>query len=306
MKKVKVITEHQQPEFVVENRKYIKRLQRQLSKSEYWSLLWPSCDFRPKIVGISLVKNEDVNFFYGIKNVIHLCDRIYILDNHSKDNTYNIARQLQKRYPSKIRLSKIDDPLTSGVVLEKYINTNTWILRLDGDEIIDPYGFERVRQKIINDEWKNYHRINAAYLHCTLIDYRRKIAQGYLDHVGHATLYNFNSILSWEQNERLHGKNLVLKEGYDGESADLRLKDEDKNILRWEYSYFRAIHACFTKRSKLESPSANPRVVPWVDKLYEVVITDGKIEKIQYKSCAKDRYRTGQVYERGIKNFIEQ
>ena len=58
-----------------------------------------------KIIGIMLLKNEEIWLQNVIENVIEFCDKLIILDNNSDDMTWEIIRKMQ-RLSSKIYSKK--------------------------------------------------------------------------------------------------------------------------------------------------------------------------------------------------------
>ena len=48
-----------------------------------------------KIIGIILVKNEDIFIKNSIQNIIKFCDKIIILDNYSTDKTHEIIKNIK-------------------------------------------------------------------------------------------------------------------------------------------------------------------------------------------------------------------
>ena len=80
----------------------------------------------PQIVGIVLVRNEDVFVEQAIRNVAAFCDRIHALDHVSTDRTWDIAQ----------RWVKVTLPLTAspGVLLfaskalMRFISATNWAL----------------------------------------------------------------------------------------------------------------------------------------------------------------------------------
>ncbi|MCX6064161.1 MAG: hypothetical protein NT121_00150, partial [Chloroflexi bacterium] len=51
-----------------------------------------------KIVGIVLIKNEDLHVERVIRNIAGFCDRIIIADNQSEDHTFEIVNNLAKEF----------------------------------------------------------------------------------------------------------------------------------------------------------------------------------------------------------------
>src|ERR1035437_6305981 len=70
-----------------------------------------------QIVGIVLIKNEDVHIEQAVRNIVQFCDSIIITDHQSQDRTYEILERLAKEYPS-IVLKRIEHPRESHKVIE--------------------------------------------------------------------------------------------------------------------------------------------------------------------------------------------
>ena len=206
-----------------------------------------------QIIGIVLVKNEDIFIRNVINNILNFCDKIIIADNNSEDNTYAIARELTNQN-TKITLSRISSPKDSHRFIECYAGTNTWIFGVDGDEIYDPSGLEIMKQKISEGDFNNKWCIYGNVLNCTNIDRQTGLAQGYLAPPSRSMtkLYNFSLIESWTNcPQRLHSGELIFKNtGHEPERVRLYERHE------WEQAYFRCIHATFMPRSSRDNPSA--------------------------------------------------
>ena len=60
-----------------------------------------------EIIGIYIIKNEDIFFKRSLTNVLDFCDRIIILNNSSTDGTSNIIDEFTNN--SKIKTYNISD-----------------------------------------------------------------------------------------------------------------------------------------------------------------------------------------------------
>ena len=49
---------------------------------------------RPNIIGVCLVKDEDIYIHRALTNIYGFCDRILVLDNNSTDKTRIIVESL--------------------------------------------------------------------------------------------------------------------------------------------------------------------------------------------------------------------
>ncbi|MBU2544900.1 FkbM family methyltransferase [Patescibacteria group bacterium] len=260
-----------------------------------------------KIIGISLIKNEDLYIERVLKNVINFCDEIIVLDNMSEDNTFKIVSNLSLEYP-KIKLSKIKDALASHKFIEKYANTNTWIFGVDGDEVYDPVGLERLRKEILAGKYQNYWFIRGNSLNAENINCESKIAEGYLSPPSRSMtkLFNFSILDSWRENcQRLHGTNLIFKKGFDG-TITYKIFD----MYDWDNSYFRMLHLCFINRTGLDkkykntarlSPEENSRLFPsfrnFISNLSKGRLTLDSEYKLR-------KYKKGKLITKNIQSFL--
>lgn len=207
-------------------------------------------DNRTKIVGILLVRNEDLYLERIIANISDFCDEILIADHKSTDRTPEIARSLQKRF-AKIQYTLIDHPAESHQLIAGYADTPTWIFAVDGDEIYDRSGLIALRRQILAGEYAENWMILGNVLHCVELNQREEYALGYLTPPCRSMtkLYNFARIRSWDGPcpERLHGGTISFNPGY---SNGNRLMLYEK--IEWDDSLFRCLHLCFLPRSSKE------------------------------------------------------
>lgn len=92
-----------------------------------------------KIWGNTIVKNEDRFIWYAISSVIEYLDRMIIYDTGSSDNTVEIIKILQKKYPEKIDFKIFPAKDTNDItkLRQKMLEEtkSDWLLIVDGDEI---------------------------------------------------------------------------------------------------------------------------------------------------------------------------
>lgn len=111
-----------------------------------------------------------------VKSMLPVCERIFILDDHSTDSTDEICRNIDPRvtvYHSKFEgldesrdknflLQRIHD-----FVSEDYLNGDPkspyWVLALDGDEVLEKNSAEKI-QNIISNTNKNCFAPQILYL----------------------------------------------------------------------------------------------------------------------------------------------
>ena len=269
---------------------------------------------KKQIIGLVLVKNEDLYIDRVILNILEFCDQVIVLDNNSSDNTYNILSELALKN-SKIDLHKINNLSSSQDYIAEYIGTDTWIFAVDGDEIYDPGGLKKIKKLLYEGEFDNDWLVLGNLFHVISIDWSTKTAKGFLapPSRGGTKLYNFSMIKKWDEcPERLHGGHIEFKKGF---SADMRryLLDE----VDWDSSIFRLIHTTFLKRSsKQKSKMINARWNPGeINKInrFKRLISIKNFPKYLFKlfhfifireSYKNEHYRRGKVYEKDISVFF--
>ena len=205
-----------------------------------------------EIVGIMLVRNEDVFVEQAIRNVAGFCDRIHAVDHVSTDGTWKILQRLEHDYPQ-LDARRSHHAGDSHALLEPYAGTDTWVFGVDGDELYDPSRLARFRNELLGGAYDSAFKVASNVLNCVELDQTRRSATGYLSPPSRSItkLYNFAAIDEWRGDgaERLHGGSIAFRDGYDERSVD--------NIgerLSWDETPLRCLHACFLQRSTAEPP----------------------------------------------------
>ncbi|EDY19387.1 hypothetical protein CfE428DRAFT_3072 [Chthoniobacter flavus Ellin428] len=109
-----------------------------------------------KIIGITLVRNEDIFVERAVRNVIDFCDRLIIADNYSTDETFEIVSKLAAEFPNKIELHRITDTRESHFLISGFAGSKTWIFAVDGDEVYDPVGLPRLREELLRGDYDDW------------------------------------------------------------------------------------------------------------------------------------------------------
>ena len=270
-----------------------------------------------KIVGIFLVKNEDVYIEQAIRNVIDFCDVIYVDDHQSTDQTPEILKRLATEF-SQVKVRTIQDTLQSNDNLVKYFGTDTWVFAVDGDELYDKPGLARYRKRLESGEFDDWWLILGNCLHVTEIDSNHQLAQGFMTpHSKSMTkLYNFGLIEDFPvSDERLHGSP-VFKDGGDAPSRWLRFYED----VTWEDSDFRCLHTAFvTRTSKPEAQTTvmgirlNPPQIYGLKKIWRDYsffyalprAVKQLIEIIFRRDSRVRRYKLGPKVEKDVSSFFD-
>lgn len=209
----------------------------------------------PKIIGIVLVRNEDLHVERAVRNVAGFCDRIFLCDHESRDETPAILSRLSAEF-SHASLHLLNHPRESHDLLKPFCGTNTWVFGVDGDEIYDPQKLLRFRERVRSGEFQRVWRMKGNVLHCTAL--RDGLAKGFSAPPSRSItkLYNFSAIRAWDGDtvERLHGGRIDFAEGW-SDSMKRNLQDEES----WDESSLRCLHLCFLPRSSRDGSQAPVR-----------------------------------------------
>src|SRR3989344_48467 len=86
-----------------------------------------------------LVRNEERWVWYSVMSVIDHVDRVLLWDMESDDKTFEIIREIEKRYPDKVDVKSISKVTPEGFakVRQEMLDTtkSDWFIVVDGDEI---------------------------------------------------------------------------------------------------------------------------------------------------------------------------
>jgi glycosyltransferase involved in cell wall biosynthesis len=202
------------------------------------------------IIGIVLVKNEDLFITRALTNILPFCDRIIVADNLSSDATPDKIKQVCDQH-EKIEYHRINRISASHDLIKEYAGQDVWIFGVDGDEIYDPAGLASFRNELLAGRYADWWMIFGNVLHCNGLDREKNLASGYLSPPCRSMtkLYNFGAIESWQSSsgERLHGGEIIFKPGY---NAGLRCYLHEETS--WEDALFRCVHVCFLQRSSAQ------------------------------------------------------
>jgi len=262
-----------------------------------------------QIIGICLVRNEERYLDRVIANSIEFCDRFYIADNESTDQTPALAAAWAER-DTRVVYRRIRHPAESHALIEQYANSPTWIFAVDGDEIYDPAGLKILRDQVRAGRWDAQWMIIGNALNCVFLDLPHGVARGYLSPPSRSItkLYNFNAITCWSEvtSERLHGGRLLFKDGFND-----RKRENMNQGCAWEESIFRCLHLCFLPRSRLDK-IRNGRVSRWNIAeqqsrgylFWKLARLLGRFNIIPVSKWKWDRYARGPEVKMNVRDFF--
>ena len=202
-----------------------------------------------RVVGIVLVRNEDVFVEQAIRNVADFCERIHAVDHVSTDRTWEILRALAAEYDH-LEVRRVRHAGESHRVVEAYAGSETWVFGVDGDELYDPARLADFREDLLGGAYAGVFKVASNVLNCVELDQGR--ATGYLSPPSRSItkLYNFAALDSWRGDgaERLHGGTPAFRPGYDERSVD-----NIGECLSWDETPLRCLHMCFLPRSSKDA-----------------------------------------------------
>lgn len=260
-----------------------------------------------RIIGIILIRNEDLFIERVIRNVLDFCDRLYVCDHHSTDGTGAIVRRLSSEQ-SKIDYRVVDHASESHDIIAPYAGTPTWVIGVDGDEIYDPGALRTLREQLQAGRYQDTFKLTGNVLNVKHLDVARHKARGYLAPPCRSMikLFNFNAIASWPPPcpERLHGGTITYRPGY-GDGSFRELHKE----LDWDQTPLRCLHLCFTHRSSEDSREGGKvkirkgvgEATMWAYNLRSRVLSWFGREDIPY--FKRDFYMRGPLVEKDIRAF---
>ncbi len=209
-----------------------------------------------KIVGIVLVRNEDIFLGQVLRNIAAFCDHIIIADHASTDGTAKIVQRFCKEN-SHCSSYLIGYPRQSHELIREYAGRKVWVFGVDGDELYDPERLGVLRKQLKSGMYDTFWMILGNVLHCVHLDLEKNMASGYMAPPCRSMtkLYNFNAIFNWNGkcSERLHGGRVEFKPGYGQETRYYLYKE-----IPWEESVFRSLHLCFLPRSSNDKQTESP------------------------------------------------
>ena len=213
-----------------------------------------------QIIGISLIRNEDIFIERVLRNAVDFCDKLLVVDNNSTDNTWEIVTTLARSDP-RIEPHRARRASRSHALIQAYAGTDTWIFPVDGDEIYDPHRLHGLRQELLAGTHAQWWGLFCHMLHCTRIDDAGRQADGYAAPPSRTgtRLFNFGAIHRWAGpcKERLHGGKILFRSGYSD-----ALRDYPRRQASWDESPFRCLHVCFLRRSSRDPADGTTRMNP--------------------------------------------
>lgn len=112
------------------------------------------------------IKNEGNHIHEVLTRALELCGHAVILDDHSTDNTPEICRSFGDRVTLIASpFEGLDEARDKEFLLQEVIRRNPeWVLWIDGDEVLEKSGPEKLRQAADRDDGAAAYSLRVAYL----------------------------------------------------------------------------------------------------------------------------------------------
>ena len=211
-----------------------------------------------RIVGIAMVRDEDLFVDRAVRNALDACDEFVLVDHRSRDETPRILAAIRADYPEKVSLHRVRRAGEANLYLRPFVGEPVWVLGVDGDDLYEPERIARMRERLLRGDFDSYLSVKGNTLHCTALDAAGGTASGYPAPPARSItkLQNFAAIESWTGRsvEHLYGGEKRLEPGFEHKPVRV-LGDE----LSWAESPFRCLHVCFLPRSSRQPASLAAR-----------------------------------------------
>ena len=261
-----------------------------------------------EIVGICMIQNEDLFIEQVIKNIVHFCDKIIVLDNNSTDKTIDIVKNICMKN-SKVEFRELEHTKDAICHIQEYIGKEIWIFGVDGDELYYPKGLQIFRKKIFSGEYQKYWKIGGYFFHVCWLNEKKTKAHGWFAPPSKEVtkLRNMALLKDWKPdgiNSLFHSKYNLLKD------VDILKKYMYENKT-WDECILKCLHVRFLKRSSLES-----KKIPGIksnlryygirlnpsDKNHKIV--EAEFLEKGYIKGYRNKYREGSKHTLIIKEFF--
>ena len=197
----------------------------------------------PTVFGMMRIKNETMWIRKVLASMLPLCERIFILDDHSTDATDEVCRDFSERvsvYRSPFQ--GLDESRDKNFLLQRiqsfisedYLNGDEkspyWVLALDGDEELEKEGPDKILEAINNTD-KHCFSLQVMYLWDS--PYRMRV-DGVYGHFNRPSLF------------RLMNKNFTFLSTPWGNGANFHCASVPQELLHgfgpspariWHYGY---------------------------------------------------------------------
>lgn len=232
------------------------------------------------ITAIVLTKDEELHIERCIHNLLHVCERVYVIDCFSTDRTVEIAKECGAKVLQHIYVNQAQQ---FQWALDNCPIETEWVMRLDADEYLSDGLIQEITQKLqsLPDDIKGVNlklrlkflgkeirfghlkpvsilrlwRKGSAYMEQRWMDERVVLKEGQAITFKHYFIDdNLNGLAAWTQKHNIYSNREVVTEldkqyhFWDkGEDASLAVRNSRKGLYYRLPKFFRAL-AYFTVR----------------------------------------------------------
>lgn len=258
----------------------------------------------PRIVGIVMVKNEELWIAEVLTRIVDFCDYIRVIDTGSTDDTEECARAALEHANAAYDVFHEPRLTHTHEHVQTYVGTDTWVFGVDGDELYHPADLAAMRKRIKTGYGGYAYQIKGMYLHADQIEMGlvdaefQDVACGWFGPPSHnpTKLYNFANIEAWPsdwQRTLFHAKTRQVRKG----------TTVIGTLMPWQNAELRCVHLRWVPRTTEEvgNKTATGRLTP------EDIVGKGSRKDRGGRDDANDRlsYQIGDRHLVSVDTFEE-
>jgi GT2 family glycosyltransferase len=118
-----------------------------------------------RFLGALRIKNEAKHIHQVINSILPICQRIFVFDDHSTDETVAVCESFGERVKVyRSFFTGLDEARDKNFLLGQIIQAEAeWVLWIDGDEVLERRGSEHIRQ-VVDTEGIAIYSLKIAYM----------------------------------------------------------------------------------------------------------------------------------------------
>jgi len=142
--------------------------------STLWRWRWPDqcpagsilTDGDSRFLCAMRVRNEGKHIGEVLLRVLHLCQRVFVFDDHSTDETVAVCKTFGDRVSVfESQFQGLDEARDKNFLLKRVIEANPqWVLWIDGDEILELAGAQKLKAAAENARNVSAYSLRIAYV----------------------------------------------------------------------------------------------------------------------------------------------
>lgn len=193
----------------------------------------------------TIIKNDDKYVWYSLMSVIDYVDKMLIWDTGSSDNTLEILKIIEKKFPRKVEVHELGDVSIDEFtqVRQSMLETtkSDWVFILDADEVWWDESIKRIIDTI-NAHGHSLESIITRYINLVgdIYHYQEEKAGKYSidEHKGHVTIRAMNMSIPGLKVDKPHGQQGF----FDKDGILVQYRDYEKRLYIPEVGYMHFTH----------------------------------------------------------------